>query len=74
MEVRFSADIESRLHQVALANGKDPEQLVKDTIARMLDAQSRFVTGVQRGIDAADRGDLIDHQDVVSRVKRLFEP
>jgi hypothetical protein len=33
MEVHFSPDVETRLRQVALANGKDAEQLVKDTVA-----------------------------------------
>jgi len=34
MEVHFSPDVETRLQQVALANGKDAEQLVKATVAR----------------------------------------
>jgi hypothetical protein len=35
MEVHFSPDVETRLQQVASAGGKDAEQLVKDTVARM---------------------------------------
>ena len=73
MEVHFSPDVERRLQQVALANGKDAEQLVKDTVARMLENQARFVAGVQKGIAQADRGELIDHNDVVTRINRLFE-
>jgi len=73
MEVHFSPDIETRLQQVALTNGKDAEQLVKDTVIRMLENQARFVAGVEKGIAAADRGELIDHQDVVKRVNRLFK-
>jgi len=73
MEVHFSPDIETRLQQVALANGKDAEQLVKDTVVRMLENQARFVAGVEKGIVAADRGELIEHQDVVKRVNRLFK-
>jgi predicted transcriptional regulator len=73
MEVHFPPDIETRLQQVALANGKDAEQLVKDTVVRMLENQARFVAGVEKGIAAADRGELIDHQDVVKRVNRLFK-
>ena len=72
MEVRFSPDVERRLQQVALASGKDAEQLVKDTIARMLENQARFVAGVQKGIAQADRGELVDHDDVVKRVNRLL--
>jgi predicted transcriptional regulator len=59
---------------VALANGKDAEQLVKDTVVRMLENQARFVAGVEEGIAAADRGELINHEDVVKRINRLFEP
>jgi predicted transcriptional regulator len=29
---------------------------------------------VNRGIAAADRGDLIDHEEVVNRIDRLFHP
>ena len=74
MEVHFSPDIETRLQQVALAHGKDAEQLVKDTVVRMLENQARFVAGVEKGIAAAGRGELIDHEDVVKRINRLFEP
>jgi predicted transcriptional regulator len=74
MEVHFSPDIETRLQQVALANGKDAEQLVKDTVVRMLENQARFVAEVEKGIAAADRGELINHEDVVKRINRLFEP
>ena len=74
MEVRFPPGVETRLQQVALANGKDAEQLVKDTVARMLENQARFVAGVEKGIEQADRGELIDHKDIVTRIYRLFKP
>jgi len=72
MEVQFSPDVETRLQQVASANGKNAEQLVKDTIVRMLEDQARFIAGVQRGIEQADCGGLVDHEGVVSRLDRLF--
>jgi len=73
MEVHFSPDVEAHLHQVALANGKDAEQLVKDTVARMLENQNRFIAGVQRGIEQADRGEFVEHADVVKRIGRLLQ-
>lgn len=72
MEVHFSPDVESQLRQVASANGKDAEQLVKDTVARMLGDQARFVAGVQRGIEQANRGETVDHSEVRNRIDRLF--
>ena len=74
MEVHFSPEVETRLQQVALAHGKDAEQLVKDTVARMLDNRASFVAGVEKGVAQADAGELTDHKDVVKGIKRLFEP
>jgi DNA-directed RNA polymerase specialized sigma24 family protein len=52
--LHFASDGESRLQQVALANGRDAEQLVQDTVARMLENQAGFIDGVQRGIEQGD--------------------
>jgi hypothetical protein len=38
---------------MASLNGKDAEQLVKDTVARMVEGHARFIAGVQRGIEQA---------------------
>jgi len=72
MEVHFSPDVETRLQEVAVANGKDAEQLVKDTVTRMLENQARFIAGVQKGIAQADRGELVEHEDVLKRVDQLL--
>jgi predicted transcriptional regulator len=72
MEVHFSPDVETRLQQVAFATGKDTEQLVKDAVTRMLENQARFIAGVQRGIEQADRGEFVEHQEVRDRIDRLF--
>jgi len=72
MEVHFSPEVETRLQQVASATGKDAEQLVKDTVARMLDNQARFIAGVQKGIEQADSGEFVEHKDVLNRIDRLY--
>ena len=72
MEVYFSPDVETQLQQVAAANGKDAQQLVKETVARMLENQARFVTGVRRGIEQAHRWEFVEHKDVLDRIGRLF--
>jgi predicted transcriptional regulator len=72
MEVHFSPDVEMRLQQVASANGKDAEQLVTETVSRMLENQARFIAGVHKGIDQADGGEFVEHQEVVKRIEQLF--
>jgi len=72
MKVHFSPDVETQLQRVATANGKNAEQLVKETVDRMLENQARFIAGVHRGMEQSDRGELVDHQEVVNRVNHLF--
>jgi predicted transcriptional regulator len=74
MEVHFSPDVETRLQQLAVASGKNAEQLVKDTVTRMLEDQASFIAGVKRGIEQADRGEFVEHKDVLDRIDRLFHP
>jgi len=57
---------------VASASGKDPEQLVKESVIRMLENQARFIATVELGIAQADRGELVEHQEVIDRIERLL--
>jgi predicted transcriptional regulator len=72
MEVHFPPDVETRLQQVASASGKYAEQLVMETVNRMLQNQARFIGEVQHGIEQAYRSELIEHMDVLKRIDRLF--
>jgi predicted transcriptional regulator len=75
MEVHFAPDTETRLKDFAARKGKDAAQVVEETVSNMLQRQAGFVEGVERGIASADRGDLIDHEDVVRRIDaRKQEP
>jgi predicted transcriptional regulator len=73
MEVNFTPHTEAQLKEFAARKGKDAAQVVEETVSGMLERQARFMEGVQRGIAAADRGDLMDHEEVVSRIDRLIE-
>ncbi len=73
MEVHFTPDTEAQLRQFAASEGKDAARVVEETVARMLERRVQFLEGVNRGIAAADRGDLIEHEEVVNRIERLFQ-
>ena len=46
---------------------------MNDTVIPMLENQARFIVGVRIGIEQADRGELVAHEDVVNRIGRLFQ-
>jgi predicted transcriptional regulator len=73
MEVQFSPDTENLLKHFADDEGKPAAQVVEESMARMLKRRAQFLEGVDRGIAAADRGELVDHEEVEARINRLFE-
>jgi predicted transcriptional regulator len=74
MEVHFTPYTEERLRQLAASKEKEAAEVVEEAITRMLDRHAEFIEGVNRGIAASDRGDLIEHEEVVERIGQLFEP
>ena len=76
MEVRLKPETESRLNELAAETGRPKDELVEDAMAGYLDLylkqDARFQEAVQQGIASADRGDLLDHDDVVARIEKRF--
>lgn len=74
MDVHFTPEQEAQLSQIANHSGIDPEQLVKEAALRLLEQDSHFCAAVRRGIEQADRGELMNHEDVKARIERLLHP
>jgi len=73
MEVHFTPEQEAQLAQIATHNGKPVEQLVKDAALRILENNARFRAGVQRGIEAANRGDFIEEEEMDARIAQMLQ-
>ena len=73
MQVNFTPEQEARLFQIAARIGKQAEQLVKDAALRILENDARFRAGVQRGIDAADRGEFIEEEEMEARIEQMLQ-
>jgi len=73
MEVHFSPEQEARLSQIAAHAGTDTEHLVKDAALRLMEEDAQFRAGVRKGIEQADRGELMDHEAVVQRIERRLQ-
>jgi predicted transcriptional regulator len=74
MEVHFTPEQTAQLSQIAAHEGINTEELVKDAALQLLEADLRFRVAVQKGIEQADRGELIDEEEMDARIKRMFEP
>jgi len=74
MEVHFTPEQEAKLAQAAAQQGRNPDDLVRQVVARYFDEESRFVDAVRRGEEALDRGDSLSHEQVGERLQRFLQP
>jgi predicted transcriptional regulator len=64
MEVHFTPEQEAQIARIASHAGMDTEHFVKDAALRVVDEKARFSAAVREGIAQADRGELIDDDEV----------
>jgi predicted transcriptional regulator len=73
MEVHFTPEQEAQIAEIATKTGRDPENLVKDILARYIDDEARFLAAVEQGLVAAERGEFIEEDEMDARVERMFQ-
>jgi len=74
MEVHLNPEQEAELSELASRKGRDADTLAQEVLDFYLKHEARFVEAVKRGIASADRGNLIEHDEVLARVNRLLAP
>ena len=74
MEVHFTPELEAKLAQSATQQGRNPDELVQEVVARYFDEESRFIQAVNRGEEALQRGEHVTHEQVGERLERFLRP
>jgi predicted transcriptional regulator len=64
MEVDLTPDLEAKLTRLAAEQGRDTRALVREAVERLVNYDEWFVREVEKGLAAADRGELIDHEEI----------
>lgn len=64
MEVQFPPDQQAKLSRMAAAQGCAAEALVQEAVERLLNYDEWFSRAVGKGLDAANRGEFVEHDDV----------
>lgn len=64
MEVPLTPDLQAKLHRLAAQQGRASEALIVEAVERLVGYDEWFVREVEKGIAAAERGELKDHGEV----------
>jgi predicted transcriptional regulator len=73
MEIDFSPEQQAQLVQIAAKAGTVPERLVTNVVARYLGEEARFLSAVEKGIAAAERGEFIEEDEMNARLEAMFK-
>jgi predicted transcriptional regulator len=74
MELHVTPELEAGLTRVAAQEGRSTDELVQEVLNRYLEREARFIEAVEKGIASADRGGLLEHDEVVARIEKRFGP
>lgn len=72
MQVQFTQEQEARLARFALNAGMDAEAFVRETALRALTEEEDFRAAVRIGMEQADRGELIDEDEMAERFEKIL--
>lgn len=69
----LDAELLALVDRLALSRGMSGEDFAAQAIRRVAETEADFDAFIQVGIDAADRGELIDHDDVMKELDAMIE-
>jgi len=72
MEVDLTPDLEAKLARLAAEQGRDTGALVREAVERLVNYDEWFVREVEKGLAAADRGELIDHEEIGKLIAQRY--
>jgi predicted transcriptional regulator len=73
MTIELTALQQRRFEALAALNGQTVEELVHEAIERLLGDGEDLVAAVHEGLASAERGELIEHEDVMAMMDAIIE-
>jgi predicted transcriptional regulator len=72
MQVNLPPELQAKLDRIAAQQGREPESLVNEAIERLLGYDEWFIQQVEQGLAQVERGELLEHEQVVTKAEDLI--
>ena len=72
MEIELSPELQAKLDRIAAEQGRDTKSLVKEAVERLVGYDEWFLRQVEIGLAQADRGELLEDNEVAARIENLI--
>jgi predicted transcriptional regulator len=72
MQVNLPPELQAKLDRIAAQQGRVPESLVNEAVERLVGYDEWFVRQVEKGLAQVERGEVLEHEQVVAKVENLI--
>ena len=72
MELNLRRDLQAKLAVLAAEQGCATEALVEQAVERLVNYDAWLIAEVEKGLAAADRGEFIEHEDVLTMIEQRY--
>jgi predicted transcriptional regulator len=72
MDVPLDPDLQAKLRRLAEQQGRASSALIVEAVERMVNYEEWFLREVDKGLAAADRGELVDHSEVRKMIDERY--
>jgi predicted transcriptional regulator len=72
MDVPLNPELQAKLRKLAEQQGRASTALIVEAVERMVNYDEWFLREVDKGLAAADRGELVDHSDVRKMIDERY--
>lgn len=73
MEVHFTPELQAKLDRVAAENRRAADDYVQQLVESYLDYDAWFRQKVTASVDRLDRGEFLTHEEVGTRLEKMFQ-
>jgi predicted transcriptional regulator len=72
MEVHLPPELQAKVERAAAENNSGAEEYVKQLVENYVEHDAWFRQRVKKGLDQLDRGEYLTHEEVGTRIEKLF--
>lgn len=72
MDLPLDPELQEKIRRLAAQQGRSIEPLIIEALERMVNYDEWFLREVDKGIAAADRGELVDHAGVRKMIDQRY--
>lgn len=67
MQVNLPPELQAKLDRIAAQQGRAPESLISEAVERLVGYDEWFIRQVEQGLAQVERGQVLEHEEVVAR-------